>query len=147
MRRQDWLVIYLSLPSKSPLIDPIRIMKGLFLFKKEFKERVKDFYTFKPYLYGPCSFGIYDDLIGLHTKGLLDEISSPFSRWSYYRLSRKGQEKALGLKEDAPPDLVAKLQEVKTKVMNLSFSDLLKEVYKMFPEYAKNSVINFGKGL
>jgi hypothetical protein len=45
MKRDEWLLIYLSLPAKisSDLNDPIRIMKGLFLFKMAFTDKLEDF--------------------------------------------------------------------------------------------------------
>jgi len=143
MKKQDWLLIYLYLSSKSPLIDPIRIMKGLFLFKMELKEKLKEFYNFVPYLYGPCSFEIYDDLLKLRLDGLVDELSQPFSRWSYYRLLGRGQGIAEELKNNAPSDLVTKLEAIKVRVTSLSFQNLLREIYRDYPEYARSSVINF----
>lgn len=146
MKKQDWLLIYLSLPSneETNLIDPIRIMKGLFLFKMKLGDRLGDFYNYVPYLYGPCSFEIYNDLLGLRLAGLVDEYIRPFSRWSYYRLLERGQQKARTLLKEAPMDLLGELQTIKTQVTNLSFLDLLKEVYRQYPEYAKESVITFG---
>lgn len=146
MQKQDWLLVYLSLPSKSKmdLIDPIRIMKGLFLFKMEFKEELGDFYDYKPYFYGPCSFEIYSDLLSLQLEGLVDRCSQPLSRWSYYRLTEKGQEQASILIKDVSSELLTQLKTIKIKVTSLSFLDLLKEIYREYPEYAQNSVINFG---
>lgn len=146
MQKQDWLLVYLALPSKSStnLIDPIRIMKGLFLFGMKFKDKLKDFYDYKPYLYGPCSFEIYNDLLDLQLKGLLDEYPPPLSRWSYYRLTEKGQEKASTLIKDIQPELLAQLEAIKIKVTSLSFLELLREIYKEYPKYAQNSVIHFG---
>lgn len=146
MKKQDWLLIYLSLPSteETNLIDPIRIMKGLFLFKMKLRDRLDDFYNYVPYLYGPCSFEVYNDLLGLRLTGLVDEYVRPFSRWSYYRLSERGQERAKTLLDAAPSDLLEELQTIKAKVTSLSFLNLLKEVYKQYPEYAKESVITFG---
>jgi len=143
MKKQDWLLIYLSLPSQSPLMDPIRIMKGLFLFKMELGDELKEFYDFVPYLYGPCSFEIYSDLSKLQLDNFVDEISLPFSRWSYYRLSERGREVSEKLKNAANADLVLKLMDIKRRVMSLPFLSLLREIYKKYPEYARISVINF----
>ncbi len=119
-------------------------MKGLFLFKMKLQDRLEDFYNYAPYLYGPCSFEIYNDLLRLRLAGLVDEYSRPFSRWSYYRLSERGQERARALMKDAPPDFLESLKRIKAKVTSLSFLGLLKEVYGQYPEYAKESVITFG---
>lgn len=149
MQKQDWLLVYLFLPSKSKtsLIDPIRIMKGLFLFRMEFKDELKDFYDFTPYLYGPCSFEIYNDLIRLQLEGLVDDYSQPLSRWNYYRLTEKGQEQARILIKDIPSKLLTRLKAIKIKITSLSFLELLREIYKEHPEYAQNSVIHFGGGI
>lgn len=146
MEKQDWLIVYLSLPSagETNLVDPIRIMKGLFLFKMEFKEKLGDFYDYSPYLYGPCSFEIYRDLIELQLKGLVDSYSQPIYRWSYYRLTEKGQTWVKSLIRDAPIEFLERLKKIKIKVTSLSFLELLREIYKKYPEYAQNSVINFG---
>jgi DNA-binding PadR family transcriptional regulator len=147
MKKQDWLILYLSLPSatENNMLDPIRIMKGLFLFKMEFKEKLNDFYDYIPYLYGPCSFEIYKDLIELQLKGIVDSYSQPLYRWSYYRLTKKGQTLANFLVNDVPKEFLEKLKAIKLKVTSLSFFELLREVYKKYPEFAKNSVINFGE--
>jgi hypothetical protein len=149
MKKQDWLIVYLSLPSatKTNWIDPIRIMKGLFLFKMEFKDKLKDFYDYIPYLYGPCSFEVYGDLIELQIKGIIDNYSQPLCRWSYYRLTERGQICAKSLINNAPAELLEKLKVIKIKVTSLSFLELLKEIYKNYPEYAQNSVINFSQRL
>lgn len=146
MEKQDWLIVYLSLPSagETNLIDPIRIMKGLFLFKMEFKEKLKDFYEYRPYLYGPCSFEIYRDLTELQLKGIVDSYSPPLYRWIYYRLTEKGQIWAKYLIKDAPTEFLERLKTIKIKITSLSFLELLREVYKKYPDYARNSVINFG---
>jgi len=118
-------------------------MKGLFLFKMELGDELKEFYDFVPYLYGPCSFEIYSDLSKLQLDNFVDEISLPFSRWSYYRLSERGQEESEKLKNAATSDLVLKLIDIKRRVMSPPFLSLLREIYKKYPEYARSSVINF----
>jgi len=149
MKKQDWLIVYLSLPSatKTNWIDPIRIMKGLFLFKMELKNKLKNFYNYIPYLYGPCSFEIYEDLIELQLKGIVDSYFHPLQRWSYYRLTEKGQTYVKSLIKEAPTEFLEKLKTIKIKVTSLSFLELLKDIYKKYPEYAQNSVINFGRHL
>lgn len=146
MEKKEWLIVYLSLPctGEPNLIDPIRIMKGLFLFKMEFKEKLKDFYEYNPYLYGPCSFEIYRDLTELQLKGIVDSYSPPSYRWSYYRLTEKGHKWAKSLIKGAPIEFLERLKTIKIKITSLSFLDLLREVYKKYPDYAQNSVINFG---
>ena len=143
MNKEDWLLIYLYLPPEKQ-IDPIRLMKGLFLFKMRNKKNLRKFYSFRPYLYGPCSFEVYDDLLNLIRDGLIDESKPSYSRWSYYRTTNKGHKKANDLIKKAPQKLeklIQLLKETKKEVLNLSFLSLLKKIYKEYPEYAVNSLI------
>lgn len=147
MNREDWLVAFLYLPLKdgkenAPL-DPVRIMKGLFLLRNEAEMELKDeFFEFVPYLYGPCSFDIYDDLAQLTATGLIDDYRT--SRWIYYSLTSAGCEKAEGIVKALPSDILDKMKEIKQLISDLSFIDLLRYVYKRYPAYAKNSMINVG---
>jgi len=101
MNRQDFLLAFLYLPAgqgdkhAAAPVDPIRIMKGLFLFGMEKRTELREFYVFEPYLYGPCSFQVYSDLRDLVADGEVDELAlSPFHRWSYYRLMERGKWRA-----------------------------------------------------
>jgi len=150
MNRQDFLLAFLYLPAKrgdkpaAEPIDPIRIMKGLFLFGMEKRTELRDFYVFEPYLYGPCSFQVYNDLRELIATGDVDELTLfPFRRWSYYRLTEQGKRRAQQIIAILPKALVAELGNVKKTVMSKSFLDLLRYVYKKYPAYATESIIEF----
>lgn len=138
MGRGDILLYFIYLPVRDPnILSPIQIMKGMFLLKMELD--LKNFYEFKPYLYGPCSFEIYRDLNMLLKDGLIASIPS-ISGWRYYRITSLGIEKC----EDMSIDnrIVDKMIEIKNKIMSMSFIELLKYVYNLYPEYAKKSIIN-----
>lgn len=150
MNRQDFLLAFLYLPAKqgdkvaAEPIDPIRIMKGLFLFGMEKRTELRDFYVFEPYLYGPCSFQVYSDLRDLIAAGNVDElVLSPFHRWSYYRLTEQGKRRAQQVIAVLPEALVVKLRNVKETVMSKSFLDLLRYIYEKYPAYAAESIIRF----
>ena len=146
MEKKDWLLvyIYLPLPPKN-LIDPIRIMKGLFLISKKLEGKLEKFYEFKPYLYGPCSFEVYRDLLSLNMSGLIDEYTPLNSSWSYYRITKEGEKQAKKLVNEIPKDILKVMKKIKQEVVNLSFLDLLRKVYKEYPDYAKNSIVSFGE--
>lgn len=146
MEKRDWLLVYISLLAEKGInfMDPIRIMKGLFLFKMSSKEKIKEFYKFKPYLYGPCSFEIYSDLLRLQLEGKIAEYKAPSSNWNYYRVTDKGKRNANDILKKVSSELVELMKSIKQKLMDLSFLELLKEVYRKYPEYAQNSVINLG---
>jgi len=146
MNKTDWLLVYLLLPSSNnnDYNDPIRITKGLFLFKMEFKEEIHPFYGFVPYLNGPCSLEIYKDLRKFIRMGLAYKCSWPTPTWEYYRLLKKGEIKASQIINEASPKLLKELEEIKMEVTSLSFLDLLKKIYTKYPKYTKKSIINIG---
>jgi hypothetical protein len=150
MVRQDWLIAYLYVPSSSGKenqpIDPIRIMKGLFLLRMEAKEELPEFYEFEPYLYGPCSFGVYRDLTSLVANGHVDEFPAFPSRWNYYRLTGVGCERARGVLDSLPSHLVEKMTSLKQLVTGMSFLNLLRYVYERYPDYATRSIITLPTG-
>jgi len=131
-------LIYLPIRDK-PYMSPIQIMKAMFLIKQGLN--LQKFYDFEPYLYGPCSFEIYSDLLDLKNKGLIDTVPSPWG-WKYYRITAKGNieaEKYIGEEDE---EVKNKILEIKKLVVSKSFLELLRYVYKRYPEYAINSIIN-----
>lgn len=145
MERKSWLLAIISSPGRSgaenEAMDPVRIMKSLFLLGKEAGDQLPNFYEFEPYLYGPCSFEIYEDLEVLKGKGLIDEERAPYQRWSYYRLTANGIAEAENVLKEITDPLRAKMMDIKRLVMELSFLSLLKYVYEKYPEYGKHSLI------
>jgi len=122
-------------------MSPIQIMKAMFLLKKELSLSDEEFYKFEPYLYGPCSFEIYSSLEKLEKEGFIEVVPSSF-RWRYYKISKKERkyiEEIIGIIDK---QILEKIKTVKQMVLSKSFIELLSYVYKKYPEYAKNSIIN-----
>ena len=140
--KKDILLAFIDLSiEKQNILSPIQLMKGMFLVKNELK--ISNFYKFEAYLYGPCSFEIYSDLIDLLENKLIDAISTPFS-WKYYRTTNVGSNKANLIIKKLDKKNVEKLNEIKKLVITKSFLELLEYVYKKYPEYAKNSIVDLG---
>jgi len=141
---QDWLVLYLSLPADTSGQhrpgEPVRIMKGMFLFAQECAP-AGEAYEFVPYNYGPCSFEIYRDLEQLISNGEVVTERPLGQSWVRYMLTPLGQARAHGIRRQISGDLVEKLAEIKTWVCSLPFIQLLREVYAKYPDFAVNSII------
>jgi DNA-binding PadR family transcriptional regulator len=120
-------------------------MKALFLVKEELKLPGVEFYSFVPYLYGPCSFEVYSDLYALQREGLVVVEQSVWG-WKLYRLTKRGRAEAEKVINRLSPEVLSKLQEIAKLVSSKSFVELLQYIYDRYPEYARNSVINV-KGL
>ncbi|MBI4234199.1 MAG: hypothetical protein HY686_07155 [Chloroflexi bacterium] len=143
MRPRDWLLLYMHLESPhQDRLDPIRIMKGLFLFAQEGGLPSEETYQFVPYAYGPCSFDIYDDLRALQEEGLIEGQRPLGATWLRYHVTIRGNEKAATLLATAPPEKIKTLDSIKEQVMSKSFLGLLRFVYAKYPAFATSSVLN-----
>jgi len=143
IKNEELLILYLHLPSfeNKKIIDPVRIMKGVFLICKEIEE-FKNSYMFEPYLYGPCSFEIYSDLRQLMAKGIVQEHAQEIHYWSLYSLTNTGEEIAQQIVRKISKELLTKISDIKQTITRLSFIDLLKFIYRKYPDYAKKSIFN-----
>ena len=134
--KAKWILAMLRV---SPL-DRIHIMKALFLFGKRVGE-IPNYFHFEPYLYGPCSFEVYEVLEILEKDGLVVRPLHPIPQWVAYYLTDRGKKEAERAAKDISPELLQRLEEVTREVSRLGFYELLKRVYKEAPEFAINSAL------
>lgn len=141
---RDWLLIYLAIDlsdrSERLEMDPIRIMKGLFLGCQEGPILPNECYEFEPYSYGPCSFQIYDDLDDLVRNDLVYKRIQQGQTWPLYSSTEFGDEQASELVKSLPSDSIKSLAKLKKLVIEMPFMDLLNYVYSRYPAMAQNSV-------
>jgi uncharacterized protein YwgA len=134
MDKRDWLLLAIR-----DEMQPIQIQKALFKFAQEAGAPKEQVYEFTPYNWGPCSFGIYDDLQVLRHEGLIETV--PTGRgWSAYRTTEQGTRFVVALRQKADPALFKKIDEVREWVVTRSFEKLLKDVYSEYPAYATQSM-------
>lgn len=139
--RQKVLMTFLGASDQE--LDPIRIMKGMFVLASESPVTwlSRDArYKFEPYHYGPCSFEVYRDLDLLVHLGYLCAREAPGQSWKYYSLTSKGQVVRRTVAKSFDPKLVDFISRVRDFVGSLSFRDLLSVIYRKYPEFAVNSV-------
>src|SRR5258708_11196237 len=73
--------------------NPIRIMKGLFLFSQavnEGKLQRTETFQFEPLNYGPCSLDVYKELDSLMKEGLVKPEPVPGETWKRYCITDVG---------------------------------------------------------
>jgi len=134
MTRRDWLLLAIG-----DRLQPIQIQKTLFKFSKEAGAPLGEVYEFTPYNWGPCSFEIYDDLQQLREDGLIESV--PTSRgWNVYRTTRSGIEVGNRIRKKADSRLLGQMVSIREWVVARSFPDLLKDVYRDYPDYATQSL-------
>ena len=144
MERSDWLLLLLGSPTKegaTPPLEPVRVMKGMFLLVMDGNLDDPPSYNFEPYHYGPVSLQIYDDLAQLAEEGTIEALPVLGYSWRRYRLSPEGMARYEELRTRLELDVGEEIERVKELVAGLSFRALLRHVYTRYPEYAVYSVI------
>jgi hypothetical protein len=135
--RADLLLAFIG--ASPDAVDPIRIMKGMFLFAQESGAPQRLLYNFVPYSYGPCSFDIYSDLNDLVGQRFLQENPTASGRWALYSCTDAGLSRVAKFSSESPK-LFRKLTEGRKYVVSRDFRTLLKEVYAKYPLFASKSV-------
>lgn len=143
MTRRDWLLVLCAYRGAPGGLDPVRVQKGMFLFARSATLPARQRYAFKPYDYGPMSPGIYRDLDALVDAGLLTRHPVPGKEWCRYAATEHGRAvagKRLHLLPERDKAAARQLYEIKQRVAESSFNDLLESVYREHPDMAVNSV-------
>jgi uncharacterized protein YwgA len=140
MRRQDWTLLTLGI-ADGQFLTPVQMQKSLFLFQKKFPFVAGDnYYNFQPYNYGPFDASIYHDAETLSEEGFALVSKPPGQRWFVYSATPQGIREANKIKGQVPIQAAQELESIVNRVKSLSFSELVNEVYKEYPEYKVNSV-------
>jgi DNA-binding PadR family transcriptional regulator len=134
MNRRDWLLLAVG-----DYIEPIQLQKTMFKFAMEAGAAEAECYQFRPYNWGPMAPDIYPDLDNLRAVGLIESVQGG-PGWNAYKLTTEGEQQARRLRRRAPPGLVAELDTKRDWVKSRTFRKLLKDVYKDYPEFAKESL-------
>ncbi len=140
MNRKDWLLLIIA-AAEGDLLSPVQLQKSMFLLGEKQKRAVgKGFYKFEPYAYGPFCVDLYRDAEELEQEGLVSIHQIMSGRWREYRITPEGSDQAKSVRESVSEDVINSLEEKVTWVRALSFHELVREIYKMYPKYRKNSV-------
>lgn len=143
--RTDWLLLFLTEPSRtgapSPPLEPIRIMKGMFMITRRGGPDLDHLYRFEPYDYGPFTSEIYRDLDALEAAGLVAQESVPGRSWRAFRPTTAGVDRGRELASSVAPWDAATVGDAYTFVRERSFLKLLRDIYSEYPEYATRTVV------
>lgn len=135
--RSDYILAFLYACKKEPVESTIRLMKLLFLFTEKMKTNTPSgFYKFIPYLYGPCSFNVYKDLITLEKEKMISVNKN--ARWEIFTITKYGE----SLIEASLQDFPKIIEEIKSEFNSMPLMALLKYVYTNYPFFAKNTIID-----
>jgi hypothetical protein len=138
--RSQWLLLAIAAAGDGGL-TPVQLQKAPFLVGKNCPNEVgHDFYEFEPWDYGPFDVDVYQDAQELETSGFVTIAPDPGKRWRRYIITAKGRTAAQMLKSRLPAIAVDYTQTVVDWVRTLTFSELIRAIFKAYPEMAKNAV-------
>jgi hypothetical protein len=140
MKKKDWILIVLNC-SEDKTLSPVQLQKSLFLLKHMNPDTFSNnFYNFLPYHYGPFCLNIYEDADLLKFNEMININVNTIERWNIYSITDKGIKYVDNLKKQITPELYNYALKIVKWVKNKSFSQLINEIYKQFPEFKVNSV-------
>lgn len=119
-------------------LDRAQLQKTVFLVGQEFDDKLPaDFYQFRPYMYGPFTQEVYSDVERL-TDGLVVETLTGKRGRVAYRLA-PDTSVALG---SLPDDLEAGVGRIVAWVKSMTFNELVRAIYYLYPEQQRNSIFD-----
>lgn len=140
--KKDWLLLVIA-AANGESVSPVQLQKGLFLIGRNLEPgqlRSKSFYDFKPYDYGPFDSNIYRDAEQLQAEGDV-VITAPSTRtYREYVVTPAGLKKARAVKGQLDATTYDFLLKVVKWVRTLSFSELVRAIYRAYPEMKVKSV-------
>ena len=122
-------------------LTPVQLQKALFLVGQSgLPDLPKDFYPFFPYNYGPFHPQVYADADALTARGLVVQVPILGKSWSEYRATPPGLDYTKKKQKEASKRFVEYLNAVAAWVRSVSFEQLLRAIYKSYPEFREKSV-------
>jgi hypothetical protein len=136
--RQDIMLLIADGADGPYPLDPIRLMKGCFIVDQIGPAEWGHLFDFEPYDYGPFDSSVYRARDALVGKDLL--LRQPAGRYSQYEITEAGRERAAEIAAGLDEPIAQWLRSIGHWVTSKSFTDLLREIYERFPDYATKSI-------
>ena len=139
--RERILIAIIAAAGESGL-DRVQLQKSAFLVGEEFEGKLKNFYRFAPYMYGPFAQEIYTDVERLSDGPMIETFFDDGRQW--YRLAPETTSWQYNLSDDIE-SCVKRIVGWITRMS--SFYELLRAIYYLFPEQRENSVLPYSEEL
>jgi uncharacterized protein len=118
-------------------LDRIRVQKAIFLLTQRGSRQWRHLYDYRPYNWGPYSSQLASDTEILIREGLLEDV--PGAQHGRYRTTPIGESRAREAWKSLSDQEQSFLRTVRGYVTSRSFTQLLREVYAAYPDYATAS--------
>lgn len=143
MERQDLTLLLASglaaAPEERYPLDRIRLQKAVFLLTQRGSPSWGNLYFYRPYNWGPYSSQLTADVDWLVASKLLEIEQIPWVRHGRYRTTALGEAKAIAVWAVLDAREQSFIRTVRAYVTSRSFTELLREVYAAYPQYATAS--------
>lgn len=136
---QEKIILAGLAPAKGEAHTPVQVQKMFFLLDQNISEKIGGpFFNFQPYNYGPFDKAVYEVLERLAKAGLVSFESQ--GSWRTYKLTVQGQREGERILSQLPAGVQDYIDTVSQFVRGLSFTQLVRAIYKAYPEMKQNSV-------
>lgn len=113
-----------------------QLQKSVFLVGEEFDGALpSNFYQFRPYMYGPFAQGVYADIERLSDGPMIHTYPGDDGR-PIYRFASNAATEMIGLTDN----LNSLIRRIVEWVTSMSFDELVRAIYYLYPEQRENSV-------
>lgn len=139
MNRHDYILAVLSATGEQTQFSPVQVQKLFFLLDRELSGLVGGpHFDFQPYDYGPFDKNVYTLLGFMEVERLVDLIGG--GRYRKYMLTSEGLRQGRSALAGLPHELQTYIADLSNWVRSLSFSQLVSEIYRLYPDMRANSV-------
>ena len=118
-------------------LTPAQLQKVAFLVGMKFGPQLPDYYDFKKYDYGPFSVDVYRDAERLESEGLVSISIHSRGGWRQYSATLAGIRTEI---QNIPDEISSYILKTVSWARDLSFQELVRSVYQMYPDFRENSV-------
>ena len=139
--RESILIAIVAAAGKGGL-DRVQLQKSAFLVGEEFAGKLKNYYQFTPYMYGPFAQDIYTDVERLSDGPIIETFFDDGRQW--YRMAGD-----LTLWQHSLSDeLESGVKRIVGWISRMSsFYELVRAIYFLYPEQRENSVLPYSEEL
>ncbi len=123
-------------------LSRVHLQKVAFLVSEEFRGALpEDFYSFDKYDYGPFCIDIYHDTAMLEYWGQIRTKRATEANDDRYTISEDVSYDELHLDED----LKRYIKQTVAWVADMSFGQLVRAIYRLYPEFLERSIFPYNK--
>lgn len=139
VNRSDVLLAIIAAAGDSKL-GRVHLQKAVFLVADEYEACLPaGFYRFKHWDFGPFSYEIYQDAEMLSDWGLIHIDTGSRRRDDLYSIAKRVQFEEITL----PTDMRDYIQKTVCWLKDMTFEELVRAIYFLFPEYRSNSMFSY----